>query len=93
MRGADGNETCPRCFHVLIELRDFDADADAVPVDRGGWSGGGRAWWEVGWFDEMFGRAWYRFEARMKNYYLRRILRRYPNSLYCTGCGFVRRIK
>ncbi len=86
MRGADGNETCPSCYLVLIDLADFDARADMSSVDRGtlvgsryyDYSGEG-----TGLFDAI-GAYW-------KQWRLSRIVRQYPRSLYCPYCGYLLR--
>ncbi len=91
MLGPDGNETCPNCYHVMIDLADFDARDDAIPVDRGGWSGGGQAWWEIDWEEELSYRFLYRIRASIRQWRLSRILRRYPRSLFCSGCGLILR--
>jgi hypothetical protein len=89
MRGADGNETCPHCFRVMVDLARFDAREDAVPVDKGGWSGGGRYWPEIDLAAEMEYRLWHRILAAVRQWRLNRVLRRYPRSSYCPGCGYL----
>ena len=89
MRGVDGNETCPSCYQVMIELNRFNAEDDAVPVDRGGWSGGGRAFWEMNYEAEGIARITYMIQAWFQQRRLNRVLRQFPNSLYCSNCGYI----
>jgi hypothetical protein len=89
MLGADGNETCPMCYQVMIELYRFNASDDSIGLDRGGWSGGGRMFWEIEWEWEFLARFFSKIRASLYQRRLNRVLRRYPGSLYCSGCGYI----
>lgn len=87
------DETCPECYHVLIRLADYDPRKDSVGIETGGWAPSrvgmrGRA--VIALFD-MVGVITDHVGGHAKHKQLSRILRAYPNSLYCTGCGYVDR--
>ena len=88
MRGLDGNETCPRCYHVMIDLARFDPlmDAHAAGPDKSEIQN--LYWWDEDFFIDMLNRPIERFRAWRERRRLERILRAFPASLHCTGCGF-----
>ena len=76
----------------MIELYRFDARDDVIAPDSGGLDGGGgffRAPWEAGiegyYAESILGRIQAYFVQRK----LRKVLRRYPHSLYCSGSGYI----
>lgn len=87
-RRGGGDEICPNCFQILIELGRFDARDDAVSVDRGGWSGGGKTWWETDYSAEFADQFLGGLRASFYQWRLRRVLRKWPRSLYCSACGY-----
>ena len=86
MRGIDGNETCPSCYLVLIDLADFDARADMSSPDSGSWIGSCYDW-EAGEGARLFDAI----GAYWKQWRLNRVLSRYPRSLYRPYCGYLLR--
>jgi hypothetical protein len=86
MRGVDGNETCPSCYLVLIDLADFDARDDMSSVDSGR-----LIYNRYEMFDEGGTRLSEVIGAYFKQWRLNRVLRRYPRSLYCPYCGYIER--
>jgi hypothetical protein len=85
MRGMDGNETCPICYRVMVELADFDARADALGPDTGGWGPYSYRSYEYSLLEGI--GEW--FAARVRQWRLSRVARRWPRSMYCPGCGYL----
>ena len=91
LRGR-ADETCPHCYHVLIDLARFDARDDPEAPDSGGLDGGGgwlRAPWEADRDLVFMGSIWSRITASIRQRRLDSVLRRWPRSLYCSGCGYI----
>ena len=87
MRGVDGNETCPRCYQVLIALRDYDPTLDAHAAGTDAFALHNYHFWEVDFLLDLISRPIERFRAWREKRRLERILRAFPNSLHCTACG------
>jgi hypothetical protein len=90
MIGADGNQTCPRCYHVMIQLSRFNANDDPLSPD----DGSGHGWnipWELGLLSELWNQGFGRMSAWFRQRRLSKVLRRHPRAMYCSGCGFIRK--
>ncbi len=88
--GSDGNITCPNCYGIMLELHRFDArddilglDYDHAPLYRRGFGYEGSLLASLA--QSLF--AW--IGAHCKQWRLRRVLRRWPLSLYCPACGYL----
>ena len=87
--GPDGNITCPNCYGIMLELHRFDARDDIFGLDydshlhRRGFGYEGSLIAEL--VQSIF--AW--IGAHLRQWRLRRVLRRWPLSLYCPACGYL----
>lgn len=89
-----GDETCPHCYQVLIELAKFDPRADALGLDDGGWGLNQFARKNVGGVSSLLSLVDMAMDwlgGRTKYRRLQRVLREYPNSMSCSGCGYIDR--
>jgi hypothetical protein len=91
MRGIDGNETCPHCYQVMIELERFDARSDAISSGDDSTHISNYGWWESAIILDGIGRVIDKIKAFFLQRRLDRVLRSYPASLYCSGCGYILR--
>jgi hypothetical protein len=89
MRGVDGNETCPNCYLVMIDLADFDARRDAISSGDDSLSLSNYHWWEASLLLDGLGRVVDKIKASFLQRRLNRVLRSWPRSLYCSACGYI----
>lgn len=89
MRGVDGNETCPNCYLVMIDLADFDARSDGISAGPDSLSISNYQWWEISILLDGIGRVIDRIKASFLQRRLDKVLRRWPRSLYCSACGYI----
>jgi hypothetical protein len=74
----------------MIDLAAFQADANALDVDRSIFnSGTGNADPEVGCFSALLWVPFAWVRAQIQQSRLNNILRSFPYSLYCPNCGHV----
>lgn len=83
---------CPKCNRAMISLRGFLSEG-AGDKDYGGAdpSMGGFGYSETAYEVSFIAGIWNIVAFLWKRRRLRPLFRVFPNSLYCTGCGYVDR--
>ncbi len=88
------SEQCPKCGKWLYALASYDAQLSSVRVERSGdpdlqeyYDTDSTTWPPLEWLSDFLAWHW----AGIRQRRLNGVLRAYPNSVICAGCGFLLR--